>query len=195
MLGIRKRQREQVAAASAASAVSAASAATASSTAAGPDPNRRSRPNLGQQERLPARHLGYSCAGCNEMPILGVRHLSLARSKNDTNYVAPSFCSRCILGPLGADYAAVRVPRQRLTPLHTAENGTKASAHTARAPPVLTDLFALLQDHGPYFKEILPPTGGRVLGSATPGNELMDLLTTSEDVIDTLMKHLSPKDL
>ena len=52
-----------------------------------------------------------------------------------------------------------------------------------------------LQDRGPYFKEILPPTGGRVLGPGTPGNELMDLLTTSEDVIDTLMKHLSPKDL
>lgn len=112
MFGLRKRQREVAAASAAASSASPPGAT--GNIGADADPRRRNpRPLLSPARHSggPARHIGYSCSGCNEMPILGVRHLSLAQPKNDVNYVAPSFCSRCILGPLGADYAAVRVPR------------------------------------------------------------------------------------
>jgi hypothetical protein len=100
MLGIKKRRRREAVALSAAAAAAAATGGDGAAATAPPPP---------PLDRGPARHLGYACFGCNQLPIVGVRHLSL--KPVGANLTAPSFCARCILGPLGKDYAEVRRAR------------------------------------------------------------------------------------
>jgi hypothetical protein len=121
---------------------------------------------------------------------------------------APLVAEACGRQPNGTELLRALHPGSFGKGLRRGATRTHHAPRTHAPPPTVSNPFSrrvrralshwtvCTQDHGPYFKEITATTSRRQrLSSKATGNELMDVLTTSEDVLDTLLRQLSAKDL